>query len=143
MIFGKKYSDDSVRRAAEHIKYYDENKYDLFDAFPPKLLDEFDKDMTGKTILNQEFRQNSENNFHFGMGVAIKVLEYFYNGNVKYSEDFYKESFIKAFNQGFMMNSAKSMYKSFNKARKKPSKKILQVRCGPKNIIFLNLSKKI
>ncbi len=121
-MFGKKYSADSVRRASEHIKYYDENKYDIFDAFPPKLVDEFNKDMSGKTILNKEFRQDKDNNFQFGMGVCIKILEYFYEGDVKHSENFYKDSIYKAFNQGFMMNFGKTMYKGFCKARKKPSK---------------------
>ena len=116
-MFGKKYSSDSVRRAAEKINYYDENKYDLFRAFPASLS--FGQMVKGNNTSDKDFRQNADNNRQFGMGVCLKILEYFFDGSPKYSEQFYKDGIYKAFNKGFLENHGKAMYKTFNKSRKK------------------------
>ena len=118
-MFGKKYSADSVRRASEKINYYDSNKYDLFRAFPPSLS--FGPMINGKTIRDKDFIKNADNNRQFGMGVCLKILEYFFNGSIKYSEQFYKDGMYKAFNRGFLENEGKAMYKTFTKSRNKAS----------------------
>ena len=117
MMFGKKYSTDAVRRASEKIVLYDNEKYAFFVAYPP--YKNFDEAIPDKTIWDREFRQNAEKKLQFGMGVILKILEYYFDGELKHSENFYKDAVIKAFNKGFMENDGKSMYKTFCKMRSK------------------------
>lgn len=116
-MFGKKYSSDAVRRASEKIVLYDENKYAFFVIFPP--YQNFEESIPDKTIWDKEFRENAEKKLQFGMGVIIKILEFYFDGQINNSEQFYKDAIYKAFNKGFMENYGKSMHKTFNKMRSK------------------------
>ena len=121
-MFGNQSSKDSVRRAVTRIREYEKSQYELFKLFPPyiDLNNNLDPNHR-KSLLDKEVRKNRQIEDHFNKGVITAILEYFFDGDEKYRDEFYKKTIIDSFNFGFLANDGKSYYKGFLDARQKPT----------------------
>ena len=89
-MFGNKSSKDSVRRAVTRIREYEKSQYDLFKLFPPYIdLDNNLDPSNRKSLLDKEVRKNRQIEDHFNKGVITAILEYYFDGDEKYRDEFY------------------------------------------------------
>ena len=69
-MFGKKYSTDSVRRAAEKIVLYDNEKYAFFVAFPP--YESFEERFQRRQFGIRSFEKTQKKSCNLAWGLFLR-----------------------------------------------------------------------
>lgn len=104
MFFSKSFSNKSVEKAVNWLRFLDMHLRDLLNIFETKYTEE----------IYDDFYEDRDKYRCFGHGCISVVLDYFFDGEPKHFKNYEKKAIIEAFNFG--SNDGSAVYKNYSKS---------------------------